>query len=236
VGYGGATQVARDSQIFQAGWPTYGVVAEPTQLIPVYAHKGGIHLYVTAYGRAAHTSTDKGISANFLIAPFLAEMAELLPRFRSDKRFQNDEFDPPTNGFNMVINDGNCKSNVTAAKTVVTLSIRTMPNDHRDEAIALITERAQKYSLEVRQRGGGPFYTDPNAQLIKLALQATGHSRAETVPFGTEALVYQHHVAQQVILGPGNIAQAHTIGEWIDVAQLEQAVGIYKQLIEDLCL
>lgn len=236
VGYGGATQVARDSQIFQAGWPTYGVVAEPTQLIPVYAHKGGIHLYVTAYGRAAHTSTEKGISANFLIAPFLAEMAELLPRFRSDKRFQNDEFDPPTNGFNMVINDGNCKSNVTAAKTTVTLSIRTMPNDHREEAIALISEKAQKYNLEVRQRGAGPFYTDPGADLIKLALQATGRTRAETVPFGTEALVYQDHVAQQVILGPGNIAQAHTIGEWIDVAQLEQAVEIYRQLIERICL
>ena len=30
-----------------------------------------------------------------------------------------------------------------------------------------------------------------------------------------------------VVLGPGNIAQAHTNDEWIEIAQLEQAVGVY---------
>lgn len=236
VGYGGAYHVARQSQTLQAGWPTYGVVAEPTQMVPVYAHKGGIHIHVTAHGRAAHTSTDKGISANFLIAPFMAEMAELLPLFRSDKRFQNDAFDPPTNGFNMVVNDGGCKTNVTAAKTLVTLSIRTMPNDHHEEALALITEKARKYNLEVSSIGGNPFYTAPDSALIQSALRATGRTKAETVPFGTEALVYQEHVAQQVVLGPGNIAQAHTVGEWIDIAQLQQSVHVYRQLIEEICL
>jgi acetylornithine deacetylase len=160
----------------------------------------------------------------------------LLKRFRSDRRFQNDEFDPPTNGFNLVINDGNCKSNVTAAKTTATLSLRTMPNDHREEAVNLIVEKAQKYNLEVRTKGWGPFYVSPDAEIVQAALKATGHAQAETVPFGTEALVYQEHVAQQVILGPGDIAQAHTVGEWIDVAQLEQSVGVYRRLIEMLCL
>ena len=70
----------------QAG-PKYGVIAEPTQLVPVYAHKGGCQITVTAYGQAAHTSTDAGYSANFQLAPFLAEMAELAPRLRSDPRF-----------------------------------------------------------------------------------------------------------------------------------------------------
>lgn len=236
VGYGGAYQVAKESQMFKANWPQYVVIAEPTRLIPVYAHKGGLHVHVTAYGQAAHTSTDRGVSANFLIAPFLAEMAELLTLFRCDKRFQNDEFDPPTNGFNLVINDGNCKSNVTAAKTVATLSIRTMPNDGRDEAVQLITERAHKYGLEVKSRGRGPFYVSPEAEIVQAALQATGHARAETVPFGTEALVYQEYVQQQVILGPGDIAQAHTVGEWIDLAQLQQAVGVYRRLIEMFCM
>jgi acetylornithine deacetylase len=236
VGYGGAYQVAREATLFKAGWPSYGVVAEPTRLIPVYAHKGGIQITVIAHGRAAHTSTDKGVSANFLIAPFMAEMAELLPLFHSDKRFQNADFDPPTNGFNMVVNDGNCKSNVTAAQTTVTLSIRTMPHDHHQEAVDLITQKAQKYNLEVRTRGGAPFYTAPDSALIRATLQATGLSRAETVPFGTEALVYQAHVAQQVILGPGDIAQAHTIGEWIDVAELEKAARVYTRLIETFCL
>ncbi|MCX6049746.1 MAG: M20/M25/M40 family metallo-hydrolase [Chloroflexi bacterium] len=235
VGYGGAYQVEQASTILHENWPTYGVVAEPTQMIPVYAHKGGISLYVTAHGQAAHTSTDRGVSANFLIAPFLAEMAALVPVFKTDERYLNHEFAPPTFGFNMVLDDFGCKSNVTAAKTVCTLSLRTMPNVNHEDAIALIVEKAKKYDLEVTWRGAGPFHVAPDAEIVQMALQATGIAKAETVPFGTEALVYQTHT-QQVILGPGNIAQAHTVGEWIDVAQLSSAVEIYRRLIEMVCL
>ena len=39
-----------------------------------------------------------------------------------------------------------------------------------------------------------------------------------------------------LVLGPGNIAQAHTVGEWIDIAQLEKSVDIYRQFIEQVCL
>ena len=235
VGYGGAYQVTKESRLLAEQWPRYGVVAEPTQLRPVYAHKGGVHISVTAHGTAAHTSTDQGVSANFLIAPFLAEMAELRQRFLRDSHFQNPEFDPPTNGFNLVLNDGNCRPNVTASKTVATLSIRTMPEDHREEAIELVLAAARKYGLETRHRGSDPFYVSPDADIVKMALTATGEAKAETVPFGTEALVYQKWLKQQVILGPGNIAQAHTVGEWIDLAQLEAAVGVYRRLIEQTC-
>ncbi len=49
------------------------------------------------------------------------------------------EFHPPTNGFNMVIDDGGCSPNVTPAKTVCTISLRTMPDDSRDEAVGIKT-------------------------------------------------------------------------------------------------
>ena len=237
VGFGGARQVCEESQLLgQYGWPTQVVVAEPTELRPVYSHKGGFHVAVTAHGKAAHSSTEKGISANFLIAPFLAEMAELAQLFKTDESFMNHEFDPPTMGFNMVMTDHNCAGNVTAARTDVRLGLRAMPNGRHEDAVAMIVERAKKYNLEVSSRGVQAFYTSPDAELIQVALAATGIAKAETVPFGTEALLYQNHVDEQVILGPGNIAQAHTVGEYIDLAQLENAVGVYTQMIEELCI
>ncbi|MCB0182656.1 MAG: M20/M25/M40 family metallo-hydrolase [Caldilineaceae bacterium] len=234
-GHLGAHYMQEHSSTFQANWPTWAVIPEPTELQPVYAHKGGARVVVTATGRAAHTSTDKGISANFLIAPFLAEMAELAKLFKSEKRFQNEEFDPPTNGFNMTIDDGQCRTNVTAAKTVAQLSIRVMPNDHHEEQIAMIEAAAQKYGLDLWWRALHPFYVDKNAEIIQAACRATGVDKAITVPYGTEAESYQKYT-QCVILGPGNIEQAHTIGEWVEVQQLEDAVGIYTRMIEDLCL
>ena len=234
IGFGGARQVMVESRLLKENMPDHGVVAEPTELVPVYAHKGGMHFMITATGRSAHTSTDRGISANLLMAPFLAEMAELAESLRGDERFRNDEFDPPTNGFNMTIDDGGCKLNVTAAKTVCGLSIRTMPDDHHEEVKDLIEAATQRYGFEFAVRGFEPFYVAQDAPIVKAALTATGLERAQTVPFGTEALVYQDHL-QSVILGPGNIAQAHTVGEWIDVAQLQRAVDVYEQMIHDLC-
>ncbi len=233
-GHLGAHYILDHSATLQENWPEYAVVAEPTELQPVYAHKGGALITVTAHGEAAHTSTEKGVSANFLIAPFLAEMSALLPVYQNTDRFKNHEFAPPTNGFNLTIDDGNCRPNVTAAKTIARLSLRLMPNDHRDEQIAMIEEKAKAHNLEVEYRIIEPFYITPDADVVQAACRATGIPKAITVPYGTEAEAYQKFT-QPVILGPGSIAQAHTRGEWIDITQLQNAVGVYEKMINQLC-
>lgn len=234
VTYGGVQQVVRESNLFREHKPRYGVVAEPTELKPIYAHKGGARILVTAHGKAAHTSTDLGVSANFLIAPFLAEMTELAKLFKNDESFMNDEFSPPTNGFNMVLDDGGCKTNISSPKTVCTLAFRAMPNARCEEIVPMIRERAEKHSLETSSSEAPPFYVSPESDLIKVALEATGSARAATVPFGSEATVYIGHL-EPIVLGPGSITQAHTNGEWIDLAQLEEAVGVYRRMIDKLC-
>jgi acetylornithine deacetylase len=235
VGYGGAYHVSTHSRLFNESWPHFGVVAEPTNLLPVYAHKGRVKFTVTAHGVSAHASTDRGVSSNFLVAPFLAEMAELHQRLRTDVHFWNREFDPPTNSLNMVLDDGGCATNVTAAKTVCTLDLRTMPNDRHGEVVAIVTEAAEKHNLELIADTFDPFYISPDSEIVQAALTATGAAKATTVPYGTEAAVYKDFFGA-VILGPGDIAQAHTVGEWIEVAQLETAVDVYGRLIELLCM
>ena len=230
----GAHDIVKRSQTLTGGWPQYCIVCEPSQLQPVYAHKGGAGITVTAHGVAAHTSTDKGVSANFKIAPFLAEMAELAQTFRTEKRFQNPLFDPPTNGFNLVISDGDTATNVTAARTVVRMGIRAMPDACFEEAVQLVLERAEAHGLDVAHRKGGPFFADADGPLAQAACRATGAPRAVTVPYGTEASCYQNYM-DALVLGPGNIDQAHTVGEWIAVEQLHEAVEVYTRLIGDLC-
>jgi acetylornithine deacetylase len=223
AGFGGVKQIVSESKHFsKSGFPEMGVIPEPSELKPIYAHK------------AAHTSTDKGKSSNFLMAPFLAEMSALKQRFMTETQFMDDEFDPPTNGFNMTLNDGNCAGNVTAAKTTCTVNFRTMPRVDNQAIVNLIQERALHYGFDFECRGFEPFYSPKDAEVIKLSCEVTGEPKAITVPYGTEALIYQAHVPL-VILGPGNIAQAHTVGEWVEARQLEQAVEIYKKMIENVC-
>ena len=230
----GAHDIVKRSQTLTSDWPQYCIVCEPSTLQPVYAHKGGAGITVTARGVAAHTSTDRGESANFKIAPFLAEMAQLAQVFRAEARFQNSLFDPPTNGFNLVISDGDTATNVTAARTVVRLSIRAMPDACFEEAVEMVVSRAQAHGLEVAQRAVGPFFTAADGPLAQAACRATGAQAAITVPYGTEAECYQAYM-DALVLGPGSIEQAHTVGEWIEVAQLQEAVEVYSRLIGELC-
>lgn len=230
----GARHVIAESSILKQNWPECGVVAEPTSLKPIGAHKGAVRVFVTAHGMAAHTSTDKGVSSNFLIAPFLAEMTALSDLFRTDDRFKNTEFQPPTSGFNMVIDDGGSNLNVVPAKTVCTLSLRTMPDDNRDEAVSMILQAAKKYGLETHHIVVEPFYVSPEAEILKTVLEITGCDKGKTAPYGTEALFYQDYV-DLVIFGPGDISQAHTIGEWIEVQQIRKAESYYRRLIDRFC-
>ena len=229
----GAQYVVEHSEMFKQNRPRAGVVAEPTTLIPVYAHKGVGFVKVTAHGVAAHTSTERGTSANFLIAPFLAEMAELATELKTDPSYRNNDFDPPTLGFNMVISDGGTQANVTAARTDCTIVFRPMPNDRTADVIERIVARANHYGLESSTKLLPALSIDPQADIVQAAVAATGREPT-TVPYGTDGFHLQH-LAELVVLGPGDIAQAHTKGEWILRSQLDEAVTVYRRLIERFC-
>ena len=200
-GFGGAKQAVAESQLLREGWPAHAIITEPTSLAPVYAHKGGFHVQVTARGEAAHTSTGLGVSANFLIAPFLAEMAAWAPELRTDPRYLDDEFEPPHGGLNLTLDDGGTPSNITAAKTVATLSLRSAPQMDYRGAVQHIVERAEAHGLETSVSGYDPFYTSPDAEVVRTAQAITGKA-ARTVSYGTDGLVFREvDGLEMVVLG-----------------------------------
>lgn len=231
----GAKYVAKHSEMLRTSRPQYGVIAEPTRLIPVYGHKGYARISVTAHGKAAHSSTGLGTSATFRIAPFMAEMAELAELLKTDESYMNAEFLPPTNGFNIIVNDGNCALNVTAAKTEVGLSFRVMPDSRAEELLAMIIEKAESYGLETTSEYDGALYTSVDSDIVKSACAVTGISSPEVVAYGTDGIYLQASIEELVILGPGDIAVAHTVGESIAIDELERSVGLYRKMIENLC-
>lgn len=234
VGHQGASQIMARSTLLQEGRIRGGIVTEPTQMVPVYAHKGGAFMAVTAHGKAAHSSTELGDSAAFRIAPFMAEMAALKQEFLLNPLYRNDEFDPPTNGFNMTVTDFGCASNVTAERVQCILSVRNMPASGYDEAVGHIEARAAAYGLEMTKGEINYFYGARDSAWMQTLCRISGHERAITVPYGTEASVYAPAM-ELAVWGPGDIAQAHTAGEYIDLDQLHMGEAMYRQLIETVC-
>lgn len=234
VGHQGAEHIAARSHLLRNGRPEFGIVTEPTLMEPVYAHKGGAFLAVSARGQAAHSSTEKGDSATFRIAPFMAEMTALKRIFLHDPRFRNAEFDPPTNGFNMTVTDFDTAANVTAAKARCGISVRNMPESGFDAAMAYIERRAAAHGLETVRTDIGYFYGKKDGALMQLLCRLSETEQAVSVPYGTEASVYGA-MMETAVWGPGDIAHAHTVGEYITLAQLELGQRRYRELIQEIC-
>jgi acetylornithine deacetylase/succinyl-diaminopimelate desuccinylase-like protein len=50
------------------------------------------------------------------------------------------------------------------------------------------------------------------------------------VPYGTDASTIALAGIPAVVFGPGDIAQAHTCDEWIDLAEVESAAEVLYRL------
>jgi acetylornithine deacetylase len=54
------------------------------------------------------------------------------------------------------------------------------------------------------------------------------------VPYGTDGMVFGKHL-EAVVLGPGDIRQAHTHDEWVSIGQLKKGIEVYAKLIGRFC-
>ena len=73
------------------------------------------------------------------------------------------------------------------------------------------------------------------AEVAAGALQIlTGHE-AEAVAFGTEAPYLQQLGIQPVVLGPGDIEQAHQPDEYLAIDRLQPMIDLLRQTVKSVC-
>ncbi len=68
-------------------------------------------------------------------------------------------------------------------------------------------------------------------KLADVARRLTGKGEIMGVPFGTDASKFAQTGVPSVVFGPGNVAQAHTIDEWLELAQLPKAVDVLVEYL-----
>jgi len=237
IGYGGARQVAARSQLFRemVAGGSFGIIGEPTRLEVVYAHKGTYGFTVISHGRAAHSSTSQGLNANLAMIPFLAEMKAMHDELERDPNWQNADFDPPGVSWNIGINDHTSAVNITAPQSVCTVYFRPMPGQDGDSLIARSRAVARRHGLDFQLgHTDKPLYVDPQSPFVKSVLELAEKPAAHTVAYGTDGVAFGE-LKGLLVLGPGDIAQAHTHDEWISLEQLQLGTDLYSRLIERFC-
>lgn len=206
------------------------VVAEPTGLAPVRGHRSHIEYTAVATGVQAHSSTGRGVNANWALIPFLAEMKAVFERLRDDPAFHDADYDPPFSDFNLIIDNHGTALNVTVAKATARIKFRRSRKvDYAAIEAAVRAAAARAGVTLTEKREGAPPELPPDHPLVRLAVAESGQA-ARTAPYGTDASELQE-LAPCVVLGPGSIATAHTPGECVAVAELAAAVPLFRRIL-----
>jgi acetylornithine deacetylase len=222
--------------------PRYAVVGEPTLMKPMRMHKGHIYLYALCRGASGHASDPKsGVNA----IGVAGEVIGILNAFANELTTQRcDEYSPPYATLNIGIINGGTKANIIAEECRIDFDIRPIKGQSSDLIIRDLTARLHKIgehkgqplvSLRLLRCPTEPVTTDENSLIVTVAEQVTG-IKAKGVPYGTDASVLQLMGTDCLILGPGDIAQAHKPNEFVKTEQLESAVTTFGQIAQKICL
>ncbi|TAN48280.1 MAG: acetylornithine deacetylase [Methylococcaceae bacterium] len=221
----------------------YAVIGEPTRLRPVRMHKGVMSESLCVHGHAGHAS-DPALGAN-AIEGMHAVIGDLLAwREELQQRHHHAAFSVPTPTLNLGAIHGGDNSNRICARCQTDIDIRLLPGmmpaavrEELRRRLAQSLKNQPRLRLECNAlfEGLPPFETPADAPLVHACEHFSGHA-AEAVAFGTEAPYLSSLGLETLVLGPGDIAQAHQPDEYLALAQLQPGIDIYRQLIERFCL
>jgi len=219
----------------------YAIVGEPTSLRPMRAGKGYCLAEVTIKGREAHSAYPSlGTSAIFGAARLISSLEQIGSQLESET---HPAFEPPFTTLNVGIVNGGTAKNVIAGECHFTLEWRPVPGQDSkrllellDEAIAAQRSSDPQFICQVdAARADTGYETAVDSEIVTLLEELTGNPSG-TVAFGTEAAQMSQLGADAVVLGPGEIREAHRTGEYVPVAELETAVSVLQNAITRLCL
>ena len=162
--------------------------------------------------------------------PFLAEMKAIHDETESDSQWMNQEFDPPTVGWNIGINDHNHAINIKAPQSRCTVYFRPMPDVDGQALMERARAAAERCGLEfIVERCADAVYVDPESSDIGSMVQIADSRPPATVAYGTDAAMFRD-LRRIVVFGPGSIAQAHTCDEWISLEQMQRGADAYERV------
>lgn len=234
IGMIGARFVDRQSSLFaeMIAANTAGIVGEPTSLRVIHAHKGGLAIRITSRGRSAHSSSRDGLNANHRLIPLLPVLLEIQQQCENDLLFQNQDFDPPTLSWNIVLRNEPFASNITPSLAEAIVFLRPMPNVDHEPLVVRVEQEAAKLGLECKRcEGALPLNISQTSESISSMLQLTGQNQSSTVCYATDGGVLQR-LRQLVVCGPGSIEQAHRSDEWISLEQLARGTDLYYRAFQ----
>lgn len=213
--------------------PALTVVAEPTGGRAVFGHRGYLSQQVVFQGASSHTSIPKNQRRSALHR--LVEWSSAALRWVDEAEAEcgNDaDF-----CFNLGKVEGGIKNNMVADRAEVRWSARLPPSYDTTKFLAAMKALPHGTAAEWHTTFYGLPFPKTSAlreHAIKMCLDGGAIPSGRDVDFWTEASIFSDSDWPTVVLGPGDIAQAHSPNESVAVDQLHTVYDQYQQIAHGL--
>ena len=235
----GSRDISRNGPI-----PDFAIVGEPTELKICHAHKGQLCMSIKTFGKASHSSVpENGINA----ISHMADVVKALDRYSEELKSRRPH---PVYGHGRV-NPGVIQGGTISSSVPDYCELEVDRRVSTDETRAVVVneyrqflDRIARSNPEFRYEIGPPTLdnaaldTDVGSDIvvgIVEAYRATLHQPANVGAY-VAATDAPNLLCPAVICGPGSIRQAHTLDEYVEIAELTAAAKIYLRTVLDLLL
>ena len=196
------------------------IVGEPTGMEPAVAEKGLMVIDMTAHGKSGHAARGEGINAIY-------EALDDMMWVRDYKFDRVSDFLGPTVMNLTVVNSGT-QHNVIPDECRMVIDVRSNENYDNEEIFHFIDEHT-KSDCKARSFHLRSSHIPLDHPLVKQLIAMGKH------PFGSPTLSDQALMPWQSLkLGPGQSSRSHSADEYIRISEIEDAIGTYIRLIEEI--
>jgi acetylornithine deacetylase len=221
--------------------PDVAVIGEPTELKPIYKHKGHMAHSINIEGKAGHSSDPaKGVNALEIMHQAIGALLSLQQSL--SQNYQDKDFTVPETTLNLGHIHGGDGENRICGQCQLNFDVRPVPQLN-DEAVfeqidQVLTPIKAKYPGRIARSLMYPtapaFACKNETQVVELAEELTGFNAA-TANYSTEAPFINSLGCDTLVLGPGSIEQAHQPNEFIDLSYVEPTTKLLRNLIKQIC-
>lgn len=220
----------------------YAIIGEPTSLEICIAHKGVSRTRLTTLGTAGHAAKVRDPDSA------IDKMALLLPNLVQACREVKEKQHPLLGNASMLVTtiNGGSAPNIVPASCSIEIDRRVLPGETRDDINSSLSQALTGKGLQAEADYSLDNYLfipasaiEETHPLVERACDAVNHitGSARTTIFEATCEAPFFSVGQHIptiIMGPGDLAQAHVKDEFVRIEELHQAAEIYLALTLDL--
>jgi len=221
--------------------PALCIVGEPTEMRPVYGHKGKIALRCEIHGQACHSAyAPRGVNAIEYAAKLIGKLGDIRDQLTET---QDPRFDPPWSTLQVGTIAGGSALNIVPQDCQFDFELRYLPGADVDALITEVRDYADKQLLPPMQKKAAAsaiqfktlsqypgLLTDAQSEFAGWLAQWCSNDDYSTVAFGTEGGLFDEAGIATLICGPGSMEQGHKPDEFVSSEQLQQCMAMLENL------